>query len=139
MIEIEYKENLEEKFFKVIDDEFNKYALRNEVVCDYTPFYFVAKEDGKVLGFITGHTYYKEVHIGDLIVFEEYRHKHIGTQLVKNVEESFKGKGFENINLSTYGFQAPEFYKKCGFEVEFVRKNKIESKLDKYFLVKYFN
>lgn len=33
----------------------------------------------------------------------------------------------------------PEFYKKCGYEVEFVRKNKEEPKLTKYFLVKYFN
>ena len=27
---------------------------------------------------------------------------------------------------------------KCGFEVEFIRKNKENSKLDKYYLVKYF-
>ena len=57
--------------------------------------------------------------------------------LVKTVENYFKDKEFENINLTTYGFQALDFYKKCGYEVEFVRKNKKDSKLDKYFLVKY--
>ena len=138
MINIEYKENLDEEFYKIIDTEFNKYANKNGVTCDYQPFNFIAKEDDKVIGIITGHSYYKEVHIGDLIIFEEYRNKHIGTQLINTVENYYKNKGFENINLTTYAFQAPEFYKKCGFEVEFIRENKENSKLTKYFLVKYF-
>ena len=49
-----------------------------------------------------------------------------------------KYKGFENMNLTTYSFQAPEFYKKCGFEIEFIRESKQNPKLTKYFLVKYF-
>lgn len=137
MINIEYKENLDEEFYKIIDNEFNKYALKNEVVCNYTPFAFIAKEENKFVGIITGNSYYKEIHISDLIVVEEYRHKHIGSKLIGAVEEYFKDKGFENINLTTYEFQAPEFYKKCGFDIEFVRKNKENSKLNKYFLVKY--
>ena len=138
MLNIEYKENLDEEFYKIIDTEFNKYANKNGVICDYQPFNFIAKEDDKVIGLITGHSYYKEVHIGDLIIFEKYRNKHIGTQLVNTVENYYKNKGFENINLTTYAFQAPEFYKKCGFEVEFIRENKENPKLTKYFLVKYF-
>ena len=138
MVEIEYKENLDEKFYEIIDSEFNKYATKNGVVCNYTPFSFVAKENDEIIGLITGHSYYKEVHIGDLIVYEEYRNKHIGTKLVETVENYFKDKGFENMNLTTYGFQAPEFYKKCGFKVEYIRENKENQKLNKYFLVKYF-
>ena len=138
MIEMEYKESLNEEFYKFIDTEFNKFATKNGVICNYTPFSFVAKENDEVIGLITGHSYYKEVHIGDLIVLEEYRNKHIGTKLVEEVINFHKDKGFENINLTTYGFQAPEFYKKCGFEVEFVRENKENPKLNKYFLVKYF-
>jgi len=138
MIKIEYKENLDEEFYKIIDKEFNKFATENEVNCNYRPFNFIAREDNKVVGIITGHSYYKEVHIGDLIILEEYRNKHIGTKLVETVESYYKNKGFENINLTTYNFQAPEFYKKCGFEVEFIRENKNNPKLSKYFLVKYF-
>lgn len=138
MLNIEYKENLDEEFYKIIDTEFNKFATKNGVSCDYRPFNFIAKEDNKVVGIITGHSYYKEVHIGDIIIFEEYRNKHIGTKLIETVEKYYKNKGFENINLTTYNFQAPEFYKKCGFQVEFIRENKKDSKLNKYYLVKYF-
>ena len=137
MINIEYKENLEEQDYIMIDKEFSKYAAKYDVVCNYTPFNFMAKDGDEVIGLITGHSYYEEIHIGDLIVLEEYRKNNIGSQLVKKVEDHFKDKGFGNINLTTYGFQALEFYKKCGYEVEYVRENKDNPKLTKYFLVKY--
>lgn len=137
MLNIEFDERLGESLGCLIDDEFNRYAEKNGVVCGYSCFNFIAKDDGRVVGIITGHSYYKEVHIGDLIVLEEHRNRHIGSKLVEMVDNFFRDKGFENINLTTYAFQAPEFYKKCGFEVEFVRENKEEPKLTKYFLVKY--
>ena len=112
MLNIEYQANLDEKYYKIIDEEFDKFANKNDVVCNYTPFAFVAMEDNEFLGIITGNSYYNEVHISELIVVEEYRNKKIGTKLVKAVEDFYKDKGFENINLTTYGFQAPEFYKK---------------------------
>ena len=138
MIEIEYKENLDEEIYTMIDAEFNEFAKKNGVICNYKSFAFVAKEGNKIIGIITGNSYYKEVHISDLIVLEHYRNKHIGSKLMETVESYYKNKGFENINLTTYGFQAPEFYKKCGFEIEFIRKNQENPKLNKYYLVKYF-
>lgn len=138
MLNIEYIKNPDENFYNIIDNEFNKFAIKNGVICNYEPFTFMAKENNELVGIITGHSYYKEVHINDLIIFEQYRNKHIGSKLLETVENYYKNKGFENINLSTYNFQAPEFYKKCGFEVEFIRENKNNHKLTKYFLVKYF-
>ena len=138
MIEVEYKENLDEGIYEIIDEEFNKFATKNGIICNYKSFAFVAKEESKIIGIITGNSYYKEVHISDLIVLEQYRNKHIGSKLMETAENYYKNKGFENINLTTYGFQAPEFYKKCGFEIEFIRKNKENPKLNKYYLVKYF-
>lgn len=139
MLNIEYKENLDESFYEIIDSEFNKYAIKNNVVCNYKSFSFIAKINNEFVGIITGNSYYKEVHISDLIVLEQYRNQHIGSKLVEAVENHFKNKEFDNINLTTYEFQALEFYKKCEFKVEFVRKNKENSKLNKYFLVKYFS
>ena len=137
MLEIRLVNAANEEIYKIIDNEFNKYAIKNDVICNYNPFIFVAKEDEKIIGIITGHSYYKEIHIGDLIVLEEYRNNKIGSKLVKAVEEYFRDKEFKNINLTTYGFQAPKFYEKCGFKVEFVREDTENPKLSKYFLVKY--
>lgn len=139
MVEIERVDSIDEKYSKTIDDEFNKYANKNNVVCDYVSFSFVAKENNNIVGIITGHSYYKEIHISDLIVLEQYRNKKIGSKLIEKVEEYYKNKGFENINLTTYDFQAPKFYQKCGFEIEFMRENKQNPKLTKYFLIKHIN
>ena len=138
MLDIEYIENADKELYKLMDNEFDKFAIKNGVECNYKSFNFVAKEDENIVGIITGHSYYNEVHISDLIILEEYRNRHIGSRLIEAVENYFKNKEFKNINLSTYEFQAPEFYKKCGFKVEFVRENKVNPKLTKYFLVKYF-
>lgn len=137
MVEIERVDSIDEKYLKMIDDEFNKYANKNNVVCDYVSFSFVAKENDNIVGIITGRSYYKEIHISDLIVLEQYRNKKIGSKLIEKVEEYYKNKGFENINLTTYDFQAPKFYQKCGFEIEFMRENKQNPKLTKYFLIKH--
>ncbi len=137
MIDIEFKNELNEEIYKYIDNEFNKYALKNEVVCNFMPFSFIAKKNGKMIGVITGHSYYEEAYIENLIVLDEYRHKHIGSSLIKMAEEYLKEKNAKHINLTTYRFQAPEFYKKCGYTVEFLRENKENPKLDKFFLIKY--
>ncbi len=54
---------------------------------------------------------YNEVHIGDLIVDKAYRRDGVGSKLVEAVENAYKDKGYEKIALTTFGFQAPEFYK----------------------------
>jgi ribosomal protein S18 acetylase RimI-like enzyme len=123
------------KIGEFINKEFTDYALKNEVTLGYDEFCFVEEEDGKILGAITGRAYYNEVHIGDLIVSKDCRRSGLGSKLVKAVEEYYSGKCYDIITLTTFGFQAPEFYKKLGYKIEFVRENK-DPKLSKYFLSK---
>ena len=139
MIKIEHVEKLDKTLENLIDDEFNKYAAQNDVNCNYTTFNFVAKENGEFAGALTGYTIYSEVHIDRLIVAQKHRGKGIGTKLMKEVENHFKDKKFNNINLATDAFQAPEFYKKCGYNLEFVRENKENPKHTGYYFAKYFN
>ena len=119
-----------------IHEGFYQYSIRNEVSLNYDEFCFVAENrDGKIIGAISGRAYYNEVHIGDLIIDEKYRRRRLGSRLVSAVEDAYRGKGYDVITLSTFGFQAPEFYKKLGYRVEFIREQK-DSKLSKYFLQK---
>ncbi len=71
-------------------------------------------------------------------MLKPFRCKGIGTQLIKQTEKWAKSKSqLKYISLVTCNFQAPEFYKKCGFELEFIRENKIMPALTKYFFIKY--
>ena len=128
-------EEVDDKIGEFINVEFSQYGIQNEVELNYEEFCFVAEDEGKILGVITGRAYYNEVHIGDLIVGSDCRKSGIGSNLVRAVEDAYKGKGYDKITLTTFGFQAPEFYKKLGYELEFVREDK-NPKLSKYFLAK---
>ena len=119
-----------------INDEFSQYSEQNGVVLNYSEFCFAAEdEEGKILGVITGRAYYNEVHIGDLIIDRQHRRSGLGSKLIAAVEEAYAGAGYEKITVTSFGFQAPEFYKKLGYQIEFVREDK-NPKLSKYFLSK---
>ena len=115
-----------------INEEFLSYAEQNNVDSNYDDFCFIAEsDDGEILGVITGRAYYNEVHIGDLIIHKAHRKCGLGSKLVSAVEEAFQNAGYDKITLTTFGFQAPEFYKKLGYVVEFIREDK-NPKLCKY-------
>lgn len=119
-----------------INEAFTDYAIKSEVALNFEEYCFAAENDeGDIIGVITGRAYYNEVHIGDLIIDEKYRRLQLGSKLVKTVEENFSGRGYEKITLTTFGFQAPEFYKKLGYSLEFVREDS-DPKLSKYFYSK---
>ncbi|MBO4310807.1 MAG: GNAT family N-acetyltransferase [Lachnospiraceae bacterium] len=119
-----------------INKAFADYAANNDIKLNYEEYMITAENDeGEVIGSITGMAYYNEAHIGDLIIDKKYRGQKIGTKLVEAVEEEYRNKGFEKITLTTFGFQAPEFYEKLGYSLEFVREDK-NPKLSKYFYCK---
>lgn len=135
MIQINRVDEIDDLIGEFINREFTVFAQESGVVLNFDEFCFVAEDEGQILGAITGRAYYNEVHIGDLIIGKNQRRSGLGSKLVRAVENAYKGKGYEKITLTTFGFQAPEFYKKLGYETEFVRVDK-DPKLSKYFLAK---
>ena len=126
----------DERTGEFINKAFTDYAVNNNVDLNFEEYCFIAEDDtGKIIGVITGRAYYNEVHIGDLIIDKDHRKQSIGSKLVNRVEEEYKNKGYNKITLTTFGFQAPEFYKKLGYSLEFVRED-TDPKLSKYFYCK---
>ena len=122
-----------------IETEQEKYEAKHGVQCNYTPFCFVAEINDQIIGAVSGATFFSEIYIDELVVKDIYRGKGIGTQLIKAVETNYAGQGYNNMNCCTNGFQASGFYEKCGFNLEFVRKNNSDPKLNKYFYIKYLD
>ena len=119
-----------------IHNEFTRYGEENGVALNYDEFCFAAENgSGRIMGVITGWAYYNEVHIADLIVREDCRRTGLGRRLVSTVEKAYQDKGYDVITLTTFGFQAPGFYRKLGYSVEFVRSSK-DPALCKYFMKK---
>nr|WP_277604336.1 GNAT family N-acetyltransferase [Aeromonas sp. MR19] len=114
------------------------YERENDIEINFKSFSFtLSDEKGEVFGVLSAYTAYSEIYVEDLWVDESLRQKGYGRKLLQTLEDYFDGKGYNNINLVTNEFQAPLFYKKCGYDIEFVRVNKSNSKLTKTFFIKY--
>lgn len=98
----------------------------------------MSDENGETIGVLNAFTAFSEVYVNDMWIDHHHRGNGYGRKLLHALEQEFEGKGFNNINLVTSAFQAPEFYKKCGFTAEFIRHNIQNPQLTKTFFVKYF-
>lgn len=127
-----------------IEDKMEKglaeYEVSHSVDVNYTPFAFVLfDEQHEAIGVLDAFSSYSCIHIRDLWIDKAHRGKGYGRKLIEALENHFKGKGLNNINTVSCAFQAPDFYKKCGYKVEFVRENVSNPKLTMTFLIKYFD
>lgn len=136
---IEFTNELSDEIEEKMRQDLVAYETGHGIDVNYKKFALILRNDsGDVLGVLNAYTAFSEVYVDDMWVHSNHRGKGYGRQLLEELENSFEGKGFNNINLVTSAFNAPEFYKKCGFTVEFVRENKINPKLTKTFFIKYF-
>lgn len=84
---------------------------------------YVEDESGKRAAGLIGDTHGNWLEIEFLWVNQENRGQHIGTQLMGKAEEVAKERGCKSVFLNTFSFQAPEFYKKLGYEEAFTLNN----------------
>ncbi|MDR0571637.1 MAG: GNAT family N-acetyltransferase [Rickettsiales bacterium] len=125
---------LKEKMSKI----FSENGIDNGIEVKYKSFAYTIKDDEEnILGGIFGRKLYDEIHISELCLNKSIRGQGFGRKLLEIVEKEVDDGACEFVDLNTTSFQnAVEFYKKCGFEVEFVRKHKNNSRFDKYYMVK---
>ena len=136
---VEFVEHLSDEIQTMVRKGQEDYETSHGVVCDYRNFWLLVRDaNEKVIGYLAYYTAYAEVYVDDLWVAGNHRCAGLGRTLLSTLEKRVQGSGYNNINLVTNGFQAVEFYKKCGYEVEFVRVNEHHPKLTKTFFVKYF-
>lgn len=139
MTNLKFVTHLSENIEKAMRADLAAYERDHGIEVNYKPFSLVLEDRNEALiGVLKGYTAFAEIYVEDLWVARDHRRKGYGKRLLQGLEDHFKGQGFNNINLITSQFQAPEFYKKCGFELEFIRKNLKHPQLTKFFFVKYF-
>jgi GNAT superfamily N-acetyltransferase len=72
--------------------------------------------DGKLVGGLVGLGFWNGLFIELLWIDEAARRQGIGTALMQAAETEARKKGWEVCFLSTFTFQAPEYYLKLGYE-----------------------
>lgn len=80
---------------------------------------YLQNEAGLKTAGLIGDTHGNWLFVKYLWVSEELRGQNIGSQILKQAEEVAKERGCKYAFLDTFSFQAPEFYKKYGYQEVF--------------------
>jgi GNAT superfamily N-acetyltransferase len=78
---------------------------------------FLRDENGRILGGLIAKAGRGWLKIGTLWIDESERRKGFGRRLMETAETEGKRHGCHSAYLDTFDFQAPEFYRKCGYEI----------------------
>ncbi|WP_270180686.1 GNAT family N-acetyltransferase [Alkalihalobacillus sp. CinArs1] len=96
---------------------YNMSKLPDSVKTPLESVTFVSREEGELVGGITGTMFWRNLHIDFLWVKEEMRGSGLGRELLRKIETYAKENGCHLMLLDTFSFQAPGFYMNEGFEV----------------------
>jgi ribosomal protein S18 acetylase RimI-like enzyme len=77
---------------------------------------FASEPPGKVVGGAVGRTWGRCCELLQLWVATEYRREGVGSRLLREFEAGARGRGCDVFYLTTLSFQAPEFYRKHGYQ-----------------------
>ena len=84
----------------------------------HAPIHIVEYDgEGNVIGGLIGGTYWGWMYVDILWVHEDHRRKGIGSALLREAEREALRRGCHHVHLDTMSWQAPDFYKKHGYEL----------------------
>lgn len=98
--------------------DYEEQFIAEHICLEHTPFNLYLKDkDNFPKGALIGYFFRGALFISTLWISEKHRDKGYGTQLMGEAEHKAKEKRCGHIILNTHDFNAPEFYKKLGFEI----------------------
>ncbi|WP_062513054.1 GNAT family N-acetyltransferase [Halobacillus sp. KGW1] len=119
--------------------EHNMRMLPDELKTPNEDISFLLKEDDDtIVGGITANMFWHHMHIEFFWVEETLRGKGYGSALLEKMEAAAREKGCRFIHLDTFSFQAPDFYKRHGFEVFGTLEDHPEG-FAQYYMIKRFD
>lgn len=80
--------------------------------------------DGELVGAVAGFTWGGFCELRQVWIEEGFRGAGHGSALLKHAIDEARARNCSHIYLASYSFQAPEFYKRFGFEVAAVIENR---------------
>ena len=103
---------------RVVDVGLEEHNCAVAPLTDVSPMAaFAADSSGKVIGGAIGRTWGRCCELLQLWVASECRAEGVGSRLLREFEAHARGRGCNVFYLTTLSYQAPDFYRKHGYEV----------------------
>ena len=77
--------------------------------------YVLQAPDEEVVGGVIGETHWDWLYVNLMWIREDLRGKGYGQRLLELAENEARKRGAKQAYLDTFSFQAPEFYRRCGY------------------------
>jgi N-acetylglutamate synthase-like GNAT family acetyltransferase len=101
-----------------LEDRIDEYNVARTGIADVRLLAIILRDDGdRIMAGLYGWTWGRTCEVRTLWVHERWRSQGLGTRLLEAAEAEARERGALQIVLSTHDFQAPEFYRRLGFEV----------------------
>lgn len=111
-------EKLDQPAWEVIGGGISDYNTQQAGDDDGKNLCYVLKTpEGEVAGGVIGATHWDWLYVNLMWLRKDLRGKGYGKELLALAEEEARQRGAKQSYLDTFSFQAPEFYKKQGYEV----------------------
>lgn len=95
-----------------------EYNLQHAPADQHVPLnLYLRDEQGEIAGGLLGGTYWGWLVIEIFWIREDLRGQKYGSQLLQQAEAEAVRRGCKHAHLDTMSFQAPDFYRKHGYEV----------------------
>ena len=111
---------IDKEVWRIVDGGLSAYNAAAAPLDEVQPLACSAtSEAGEVIGGVVGRTWGDCCEMLQLWVDESQRGKGVGRLLVEQFHQQAESRGCKTFYLDTFSFQAPEFYRKLGYEVKF--------------------
>jgi ribosomal protein S18 acetylase RimI-like enzyme len=87
----------------------------------FDPVAFIGNDQGCFAGAIVVELFWGALHVKYIYVDDGYRGKRVGARLMEHALKYGRDKACSFAFVETMSFQALDFYRKMGFELEFTR------------------
>jgi ribosomal protein S18 acetylase RimI-like enzyme len=117
-VEITLEDAPDEAVQNAVSEGLTRFNEARVGACPMTPIWVIARDaDGVVVGGVQGVVSWKWLYLSMLWVDDPARGRGLGSTLLERAEKAAISKGCTNVFLYTFSFQAPDFYRRHGYEV----------------------
>ncbi|WP_448566483.1 GNAT family N-acetyltransferase [Thalassotalea ganghwensis] len=135
-MKLEILDDPEQDLIDFLNQKIAEFNWTHWEVSERLPLAVQLKNDsGEVIAGAAGRTFGDWLLLNTLWVSEQLRGQDIGSELLTKIEDAAKTRGCKKCLLDTLNFQAMPFYKKHGYEVQWIQEG-YPKKGCKYFMTK---
>ena len=118
------KNKLDNNLKKIIYDGFEEYSIEKigESGIEDPISFYIEDSFGNIISAVVCNVFHGSLHIKYVWTHKDHRNKGYAINLMKEAFDFAIEREFPFAFVETMNYQAPAFYQKLGFEIEFIRE-----------------